>query len=55
MLGVYDNNKISTETEVIDARAYASRKSLWHNRYGFWLLKLNEGWNFWVICEYVEA
>jgi len=54
VLGTYINNTIITEKEIIPARAYASKESGWKNRYGYWNLKLNPGWTFWVITEYIE-
>lgn len=55
VLGTYRNNKIITDTGEIPAKAYVSRHSGWNNRYGFWQLKLNSGWDFWVITEFLEV
>jgi len=46
---------VTQEGEIIPARAYASRESYWINKYGYWQLKMNPGWDFWVICEYVAV
>lgn len=54
VLGLYQDVHIITDTESIPARAYAAKENSWKNRYGFWNIKLNDGWNFWVICDYIE-
>lgn len=54
VLGKYIHNQIVCEDEIIEARAYAGRQKEWTNRYGYWLIKKNKDFFFWVICDYVE-
>lgn len=53
VLGTYQGVHITTDTESIPARAYNSKHAGWINRYGFWNIKLNDDWSFWVITEYL--
>lgn len=54
VLGTYTGNHIDTGEELVPARAYSSMNNQWKNRYGFWQIKMIDGWLFGVVCNYVE-
>ena len=54
VLGTYTGTQIITDKEIIEARSYASKYKFLINKYGYWNIKLNPGWTFWVITEYIE-
>ena len=54
-LGTYIGNTIVCSENIIEARAYKGKQKEWHNRYGYFLVKYQEGFDWGIITEYVEC
>lgn len=53
VLGTFKDSKIITEDEIIFARAYAAKRNKWNNLYGFFQLKYNNDFGYYIVCNYV--
>lgn len=53
--GRFIDTEIHTDTEIIEVRPYASKKSQQINRYGYWLVMSNERLPWPVIRDFIEC